>query len=46
MANRAVLLSVLLASAALLAYYAHDTQTEQSDNLQVAAGKVKIDLYS
>ncbi len=43
MSTKAVLLSALLASAVLLAYYAHDTQ---SDNLQVAAGKVKIDLYS
>lgn len=46
MANKAVLLTVILASTALLAYYVHDTQSEQSGNLQVAAGKVKIDLYS
>lgn len=45
MSSKAIVLSLLLASIALLAYHHH--QNSQSSNLQVSAdGKVKIDLYS
>jgi interferon, gamma-inducible protein 30 len=43
MSSKVVLVSILLASVALLAYY---QQQPQGSNLQVEAGKVKIDLYS
>jgi len=44
MSSKAIVLTALLASLTLFAYYQHDSQ---SSNLQVSAdGKVKIDLYS